>query len=82
MQRYALFFCNLPVVKFQFITCIRIEEWALLPMKVGNVLFYLAEATDNSKTGQTDVEKLDWVVVGTDMKLKHGRENVYLLMDQ
>ena len=84
MERYALFFCSIrkDITLFQFITIVDIIEWNKFPAKIGNVMFYLAEASDSDKGGKTPPEHLEWTVVGTDMKLKHGKNNVYLLMDQ
>lgn len=84
MEKYALFFCanSIRVTLFQFITFVQIEEWDFFPAKAGDVMFYLAEAFDNDKEGKTAPEKLKWIIIGTDMNLVHGKENVYLLTDQ
>ena len=84
MEKYAVFFCanSIRVTLFQFITLLQIEEWDLFPAKAGDVIFYLAEAHDDDKEGKTVPEKLKWTVVGTDMNLIHGKDNVYLLTDQ
>lgn len=82
--KYAIFFskeADIHMREFYFLTVADFQECIDFTDKVGNIVFYVAEAIDND--GNTPHEKLKWNIVGfDDMKLTHVQNILYSLMDQ